>query len=150
MQPQEPMIINGAPIMSESQYQGRHQLNRRLLVVVVAAVALVALAIVGLVVWVHLHRDDGLFEQTAARVDATNGGFSPATVKIKKGQAVTWVDKDTVPHQVFADQETAPNLDSVDMLLTGDSYTYTFEKAGTYHYYDPSNATQYQGTVIVE
>lgn len=147
MPPQEPIIVNGTPVVSNSQYRKLRTLNLRLIGIIAAAV--IGVVIILIITLALLHRG-GDFDQAAAHIDTTSTGFVPGTVKIKKGQAVTWVNKDTLPHQIYADQTVTQSLDSVDVLLTGDSYTFTFEKAGTYHYYDPQNPSGFQGTVTVE
>jgi plastocyanin len=83
-------------------------------------------------------------------IDLTANGPSPATVTINKGQAITWENKDNHSHRLTADQAVLPGLDSTDALAQGDSYTYTFEDTGTFHYYDPFDPTSFNGTVTVE
>ena len=38
-----------------------------------------------------------------ATVTITNAGFIPATIKIKQGQQVVWINTDTKDHQISAD-----------------------------------------------
>lgn len=63
-------------------------------------------------------------------VAITGFAFDPGTIEIEPGSEVTWSNDDPAPHTVTAldgafDSET---LDS------GDSFSYTFEEAGTYTY----------------
>lgn len=85
---------------------------------------------------------------------APSGDISPSTVRIKKGQAVLW--KNTAGqrgHRVIAASDTAssslPGFGSSDMITNTDTYSYVFNKAGTYYYYDTSASTGKVGTVIV-
>ncbi len=57
--------------------------------------------------------------------------FGPATITIKAGQTVTWVNQDTIAHTVTADQG---EWDS-GSLAPGASYQQTFAKAGQYAYH---------------
>ncbi len=58
--------------------------------------------------------------------------FSPATISIKPGEAVRWInDEDTTPHDVTS--ETAGGFASPN-LRPGDSYFQTFTSAGAYNY----------------
>lgn len=90
----------------------------------------------------------------AADVSITGSGFNPATIKIKKGQTVTWTNLDSKPHQVESDPfptaEKLPELNAETPSEKGGSYSYTFEKSGTYTYHDRLNPLRFQGTVIVE
>jgi plastocyanin len=81
-------------------------------------------------------------------IDAT--GYLPKTIKVKKGQEITWTNKHDAVHRLTADQTVLPGFDTAELLEPGDSYTYIFDKAGTYHYYDPSDPKAYVGTVTVE
>ena len=84
----------------------------------------------------------------AANIDTA--GINPATIKIKKGQEVTWINKDTREHRLTADAVSLSGFDTVESLASGDSYTFTFDSAGTFHYYDPDDPRTFVGTVIVE
>ena len=90
---------------------------------------------------------------TVASVSITKNGFVPATIQIKKGSQVTWTNNDTSPHQVITDPHPShtnlKGLDS-DPLAAGESFTFTFEKTGTYGYHDEMNPLIIKGTVIVK
>lgn len=90
---------------------------------------------------------------TEAVVSITEEGFSPATIQITKGSAVRWTNTDSSPHQIASDPHptntSLPGLYS-DPLAEGDSYSYTFEKSGTYTYHDHLNPLKFKGTVIVK
>jgi plastocyanin len=73
--------------------------------------------------------------------------FSPATITVKKGSTVTWTNKDSVSHNVSADESSDLKMLS-DTLADGDSFKFTFDKTGTFTYrcdFHPSMT----GTVIV-
>jgi plastocyanin len=57
--------------------------------------------------------------------------FSPASLTVKMGTKVTWTNKDSVTHTVTADQGA---FDS-GQLAPGQSFSFTFSKAGTYSYH---------------
>ncbi len=57
--------------------------------------------------------------------------FSTPTVSVKKGTTITWTNKDGIGHTVTGDNG-GPN----SSLLTQDAtYSYTFDKIGTYKYH---------------
>lgn len=91
-------------------------------------------------------------EKTTVSVDISGFAFSPAQITIKVGDTVTWTNKDDAPHKVASNPHPThtdlPGLVS-DILAKGDTYSYTFEKAGTfgYHCHLHPNMT---GTIIVE
>lgn len=56
--------------------------------------------------------------------------FVPAEVNIKVGETVVWTNEDTAPHTVESSDDTLRS----DELAKGDTYSYTFTKAGKYDY----------------
>jgi plastocyanin len=79
-------------------------------------------------------------------VDITSRGFSPNKATIAFGDTVTWTNKDTVQHQVVADQG---KFTSSPILLAGQTYSFTFTKPGVFPYHDGANA-KHKGTVTVK
>jgi plastocyanin len=70
--------------------------------------------------------------------------YSPATLTVKRGDTVTWVNKDPFPHTVTAKGA----FDSKD-IAAGAKWKYVARKAGTYDYictYHPNM----KGTLKVE
>ena len=90
----------------------------------------------------------------AENVVIYNGsGFIPAEIRIKAGDAVlfrndssepVWVASN--PHPVHTDY---PGFDSRKTLAQGESYSFTFEKQGTFGYHNHLHPNQ-GGTVVVE
>lgn len=77
---------------------------------------------------------------TAGEVSASSGtddvtiknlAFSPATLTVAVGDTVTWTNDDTAAHTVTADDGT---FDS-GRLATGETFSETFDTAGTYGYH---------------
>jgi plastocyanin len=70
--------------------------------------------------------------------------FSPKTATITEGDTVTWVNKDNANHQILADkgQFVSP------ILRPKQTYSFTFNAAGTYTYKDELN-TKLAGTITV-
>lgn len=90
----------------------------------------------------------------AAQVGIQATGFTPATIKIKKGQAVTWINQDTKPHQIESDPyptaAALPGFKAEVPSQKGESYGYTFDKSGTFTYHDRLDPMKLKGIVIVE
>lgn len=79
-------------------------------------------------------------------VRLTSGGIVPATISISHGASVMWVNNDTTNHSlVFIGHE---DLNS-GVLKSKDSYSVTFDEAGTYNYNEPGNKV-IVGTIIVK
>ncbi len=72
--------------------------------------------------------------------------FQPATVRVKAGDTVTWVNQEAMPHTI-----TSPNngLLASERLNRGGSYEHTFKETGTYVYYCSLHPSM-TGKVIVE
>jgi amicyanin len=65
-------------------------------------------------------------------VTIDNYAFSPASIKVTVGTTVTWTNQDPVDHTVTVDNGNGP----MSMLISrGQSFSYTFGKAGTYSYH---------------
>jgi plastocyanin len=64
-----------------------------------------------------------------AVVVAKNVEFLPDKASIKVGETVTWQFKDTVAHNVVAEDKSFESK-----LLTKGTFKHTFDKAGTYPY----------------
>ena len=62
---------------------------------------------------------------------AINGfAFDPATLTVTKGTTVTWTNMDSAAHTVVA----SGNAFTSDNLNNGQSFTHTFNEAGTFEY----------------
>jgi plastocyanin len=63
-----------------------------------------------------------------------NFAFSPAAIKVKVGDTVTWTNKDAVEHNVLA-KTPSPDAPSSPLFGQDKTYQFTFNKAGTYTLY---------------
>ena len=74
---------------------------------------------------------------TTVKITGASGNFSfqPASVTIKVGSAVTWVNNSNVPHTATSDSGSAVSWDSSAISTGGGSYSFTFTKPGTYAYH---------------
>ena len=68
---------------------------------------------------------------TSAEVNIDNFSFSPATLTVKAGMAVTWTNRDDIPHTVVANDKSFKSK----VLDTGEKFTFTPTKPGTYPYF---------------
>lgn len=64
-----------------------------------------------------------------------NYSFQPASVTIKAGSTVMWVNNSNVPHTSTSDSGSAVAWDSSVISSGGGSYSFTFSKPGTYAYH---------------
>ncbi len=85
-------------------------------------------------------------------ISIKSSGFSPASVTVKKGTTVNFVNDDTkahwpasAPHPSHTDYSA---FDPKQAIAPSDSWSFTFDKVGTWKYHDHFNPTQF-GTVIV-
>ena len=73
----------------------------------------------------------GAAASQAAAVKLVNMTFTPAQLTVKVGTTVVWTSEDNAPHTVTADDGS---FDSGN-LKKGDSFKFTFTKAGKFPYY---------------
>jgi plastocyanin len=62
-----------------------------------------------------------------------NFAFRPATITVKAGTKVTWVNRDDVPHTVTSTKK--PRLFHSGTLDTDDKFEHVFSEPGTYEYF---------------
>ncbi len=89
-----------------------------------------------------------------AQITVTTQGFVPQTILIKKGSVVKWTNRDNKPHQIASDPHPThsilPAIGKGKLLPPGSSFTFTFDKAGTFTYHDEQNPLKFKGVVIVK
>ena len=57
--------------------------------------------------------------------------FQPMALTVPVGAKVTWINRDEEPHTVFSTDSTFKSK----ALDTGDQFSFTFDKPGTYEYF---------------
>ena len=67
---------------------------------------------------------------TKDEITIKNRAFTPNTIHVKKGQAVTWRNKDDLDHTVDAEDGSF----SSGTIKSGKTFSHTFKKAGKYPY----------------
>lgn len=85
-------------------------------------------------------------------VAITKDGFIPASISIIAGQQVTFINQDRNAHRILpyplATRKMLPELDSENLQPT-DSFTYSFEKTGTFTISDNMNIDKHKAIIIV-
>ncbi|HEY3918482.1 MAG TPA: cupredoxin family copper-binding protein [Stellaceae bacterium] len=79
-------------------------------------------------------------------ITVDNFAFAPAAMTVRAGTTVTWTNRDDELHTVVSADD--PKLFKSGPLDTGDSFSVTFAKPGTYKYYC-SIHPHMVGTVVV-
>jgi plastocyanin len=88
-------------------------------------------------------------------VHIDNYVFTPKSVTIQAGQAVRWISHDFVSHSVRSGNPEDADKGSLfrsGAIFIGNSFQYTFQTPGTYHYHDEyyyTRPTMRDGTVTV-
>ena len=73
---------------------------------------------------------DKMPNEVEVKID--NFSFGPMTLTVAPGTTVTWINNDDVPHTVVSEDKTTFKSKALD---TGDKFSYTFTKPGTYPYF---------------
>lgn len=89
--------------------------------------ALVAGLLSGVLLARHVHAA----QETKAAISIDNFTFAPATVTVPVGTAVTWTNRDDIPHSIVASGKAFRS----QALDTDDKYSFTFANAGTFDYF---------------
>jgi plastocyanin len=74
-----------------------------------------------------------------AQVSIAGFAFSPSSLEIDVGTTVTWTNEDGVTHTVTAADGPGTDAEATDLfdsggLAGGDTFSFTFDEAGTYYY----------------
>jgi plastocyanin len=91
--------------------------------------------------------------EVAAKEDIriTDSGFEPQTIAIKVGETVRWTNTSGTTQAIASDPHTSHTMCygmSSSDLKTGDGYSFTFAKAGTWTYHD-EHVGRFTGSVLV-
>lgn len=76
--------------------------------------------------------------------NAGSNSFSPNPVEIKVGETVTWINDDSGRHTVTSKDGVFES----ELMGKGQSFSYTFDKAGEYQYFCAPHPSMV-GTVVV-
>jgi plastocyanin len=79
------------------------------------------------------------------KISAHNFMFAPTTIAVRAGATVTWTNMDQEPHTVVSDM----GLFRSGAMDTDESFTFKFEKPGTYHYTCSIHPSMV-GTIVVQ
>ena len=97
--------------------------------------------------------DKGLVKEGDIVIKITPNGFVPATITIKKGQKVTWVNETknyvwpaSNPHPTHTDYSSG--FDPELPMKEGQAWSFTFDKIGNWGYHDHLDPTT-RGTLKV-
>jgi plastocyanin len=91
------------------------------------AACVVALSIVFAAAWNRAGESPA--EADDGTVTIAEFAFAPAAISVDAGDTVTWVNRDATPHSVAAGTSFAS-----DTLDAGETFTHTFDTAGTFDY----------------
>jgi plastocyanin len=81
----------------------------------------------------------------ATQIEVKNFMFVPTQLTVKAGSTVTWTNKDEEPHAVVSDT----GLFKSGGMDTNESFSYKFDKPGTYHF-ACSIHPRMVGTIVVQ
>src|ERR1700693_4371508 len=86
----------------------------------------------------------------SAEIDIVNFAFTPKTLTIARGTAVTWVNKDEEPHNIVdVPSGGKPCVFRSGGVDGGEKYSFVFNDPGTYNYIC-SIHPRMQATVVVK
>lgn len=90
--------------------------------------------------------DSGSPTQNSSAVTIQNFAFAPVTLNVKVGTTVTWTNQDNVQHQIKSD--SSEEVFASENLTTGQSYSFAFNKTGTFAYHCTIHPSM-QGAIVV-
>ena len=93
----------------------------------------ISAALIGMAAFLGRARIDAQSTQSTAtqEIKIDNFSFSPPQLTVALGTTVVWVNNDDVPHTVVGVHQEFRSK----ALDTGDKFSFTFAKAGTFDYF---------------
>ena len=89
----------------------------------------------------------------STEIDITGTGFSPSTITVKSGTQVIFKNSDTNLHRPASNPHPThtdlPGFDALHDLASGETYSFTFSKVGTWGFHDHLNPLTYHGSIVV-
>ena len=153
-EPQAPLMSTQPPTVSTGPAT-----TRKLPVIIGLVVLLVIIGLGAYFIFHHTKKTampnvNSIKKIVPAQVSITSAGFVPNTITIKVGQAVSWTSNDSSPHWVASDPYPTDNnlkgFNAKEALQNGGSFSFVFDKAGSYTYHDNLNPYTMRGTVSVK
>lgn len=96
--------------------------------------------------------EKGGVTSASAAVTYIDSGYTPNTITVKKGTTVTWTNQSSggmwTASAVHPTHQLLPGFDELASVAKSGSYSYTFEKVGTWKYHNHVKASD-TGTVVV-
>ena len=96
-------------------------------------------------------KNPGNLEEVVVR--ATDSGYEPSSVTVSVGTKVMFLNESSravwTASDVHPTHQALPGFDALKGFATRESYSFTFEEAGTWRFHDHLRA-QHTGEVIVE
>lgn len=87
-------------------------------------------------------------------VEIKDGRFFPSELKIKKGDTVVWTNRDSrsawPASAIHPTHQAYPGFDALRGLNTGETYSFTFDKVGSWKYHDHLNPSVTGAVVVTE
>lgn len=68
-------------------------------------------------------------------INIENYTFVPASITVKKGTTITWTNKDQAEHNVVSDDDSPGGGPNGPLLAKDETYSFTFDTAGTFKYH---------------
>lgn len=88
-------------------------------------------------------RTTSVLQAESVTIFITGTGFEPPIIKVAPGAKVTWLNKDVRPHwpasAAHPTHLVLAGFDSLGGLSEGETYSFVFEKAGSWKYHDHLN-----------
>jgi plastocyanin len=95
----------------------------------IAAIALASILVIGGSANLLAQAETAKLPTAEVKID--NFSFGPVLLTVAPGTKVTWTNRDDIPHTIVADDKTFKSK----ALDTDETFSYTFDKPGTYPYF---------------
>lgn len=143
-------------MMEQSQQQPQPTKKSLASKIIAFAVIVASLAILGGSVYTLMNPNGPETTQGNQNsvVTISQEAVDPSDITIKKGDSVTWLNSSDTPRQIVLTTVNPPQelsgFGSDGSILKDETYSFTFDAAGTFTYEDPDHPDVINGTITVE
>lgn len=127
---------------------GSERMKNKVVIWVIVALVAAALLVGGVFIYNNMQNNSSSNSNQVVSTNTVNmqgSAFNPSSIKIKKGDTVTWTNNDSIVHSIVADD----NSFGLGSMVSGKTSQHTFSDSGTFAYHCSIHPYM-KGTVIVE
>ena len=87
--------------------------------------------------------------QDSVTIDVGDNSFTPTVIQVDVGTNIEWVNNGAIEHSVVTDGDSPTGEFDSGLLALGETFSYTFDVPGEYHYLCEQHPASMRAAVLV-